>query len=65
MPTPPLDADDAARAQTACANRLLAHVEATEDGPDVCTLFPADPDDPLTEWLSAEEGSYVALSAMR
>lgn len=65
MPTPPLDADDAARTNAACAADLLAHVEATEDGPDVCTLFPADPDDPLAEWLSAEEGSYVALAAMR
>ncbi|WP_188883785.1 DUF7511 domain-containing protein [Halarchaeum grantii] len=53
MPTPPPDADDAARTHATCATGLLAHVEATEDGPDACTLFPADPDDPLTEWLSA------------
>jgi Trk K+ transport system NAD-binding subunit len=58
VPTALLDAD---------AEGVVAVVAETGDGDEECTLFPADADerDLPTTWLSAEEGSFVALSEMR
>ena len=46
---------------------LTAVVVEREGGPDECTLYPADADDEtlVTERITAEEGSYVELDAMR
>lgn len=46
---------------------LRAVVEEHDDGPDECTLFPPEADDEslVAEWITAEEGSYVALGEMR
>ncbi|MEM4782407.1 MAG: hypothetical protein QXG03_12725 [Halalkalicoccus sp.] len=40
-----------------------AIVETRENGPDECTIFPVDSEDPLgtTEWITAREGSYVPI----
>jgi hypothetical protein len=44
-----------------------ARVVAYDDEPDECTIFPADADDDelVTTWISAKEGAYVSLEAMR
>ena len=46
---------------------LVAHVERYEDAPDECTIYPGDVagEELVTHWLSAAEGSYVSLAAMR
>lgn len=38
-------------------------VETRESGPDECTIFPTDSEEPLgtTEWITAREGSYVPI----
>lgn len=56
---------DAGDGRSARSAGLLARVEEYDDEPDVCTLYPSDPEHPLTEWVSAEAGSYVALDDMR
>ncbi|WP_276299325.1 DUF7511 domain-containing protein [Halorussus lipolyticus] len=46
---------------------LTAVVVERDDDADECTLYPADADDEdlVTEWITAEEDSYVALDSMR
>ena len=46
---------------------LAAIVVECEVGPDECTLYPRGASDEalVTEWITAEAGSYVALAAMR
>jgi len=46
---------------------VRAELESRADGPDELTLFPADAEEfeLMTTWLTAREGSYVALSEMR
>lgn len=41
-------------------------VETCENGHDECTIFPIDSEEPLgtTEWITAREGSYVAIEEM-
>jgi hypothetical protein len=58
VPSALLDAD---------AEGVVAVVAETADGDEECTLFPADADEAElpTTWLSAEQGSFVALSEMR
>jgi hypothetical protein len=44
-----------------------AIVVPADDSPPECTIFPLDAteDELLTTWVSAEEGSFVALDEMR
>ena len=46
---------------------LVAIVVEYEVGPDECTLYPCGASDEalVTEWITAEAGSYVALDEMR
>lgn len=46
---------------------LRADVTRREDGPDECTIWPHDAsgDALFTEWVAAEEGSFVALEEQR
>jgi hypothetical protein len=45
---------------------VIAVVEEYDDGPDECTIYPdGDTRRLLTEWISAEEGSFVSLDEMR
>ncbi|UPV75367.1 hypothetical protein M0R89_04695 [Halorussus limi] len=46
---------------------LRAVVEERDDGPDECTIYPPAADDEalVTEWITAEAGSYVALREIR
>jgi len=46
---------------------LRADVTEHEDGPDECTIWPhnASGSALLTEWITAEEGSFVSLGEMR
>lgn len=46
---------------------VRAKLEECEDGPDELTMYPADIGeyDLVTTWITAREGSFVALSAMR
>ncbi|USZ67239.1 hypothetical protein NGM10_10910 [Halorussus salilacus] len=46
---------------------LTAVVVEYDLGPDECTVYPRKADDQtlMTEWITAEEGSYVALDEMR
>ena len=46
---------------------LLATVQESDDQPDECTIYPAavDPDRRTTTWMTATEGSYVALEDSR
>ncbi|MFC6904548.1 DUF7511 domain-containing protein [Halalkalicoccus tibetensis] len=41
-------------------------VETCEGRPDECTIFPLVAEEPLgtTEWITAREGSYVAMEEM-
>jgi hypothetical protein len=45
----------------------VARIESYDDAPDECTIHPADaPADALTTtWITAREGSFVRLDAMR
>ena len=47
--------------------RYDAEIVRYDDAPDECTIYPADTEewDLLTTWISAAEGSYVELAAMR
>lgn len=44
---------------------FAATVVTYEDDPDLCTISPIDVDDELrsTRWVTAEEGSYIALDS--
>ncbi|MCU4926142.1 hypothetical protein OB905_09130 [Halobacteria archaeon AArc-dxtr1] len=43
-----------------------ARIERNETQPDVCTIFDTSvPRRLTTSWISAEEGSYVALDDVR
>jgi hypothetical protein len=55
---------DPGRAPT--VDQFVAEVVETPDG-DQCTIYPvhADEMELVTTWISAGEGSYVALQAMR
>ncbi|WP_208023552.1 DUF7511 domain-containing protein [Halorussus pelagicus] len=46
---------------------LRAVVEEHDERPDECTLFPPAADDEVlvTEWITAEEGSYIDCDEMR
>lgn len=46
---------------------LRADVTRREDEPDECTIWPHDASGNalLTEWVTAEEGSFVPLPEMR
>lgn len=46
---------------------LLACVQADADGPDECTIYPAavDPERRTTTWISAKEGSFLAIEDCR
>lgn len=69
--TTPTNEDDAvAPTAEASADRpasLTAVVVEHDDGLDECTLYPEDAADEklVTEWITAEEGSYVELDSMR
>lgn len=75
-PTPPSNTDDTLARdgeQTTPDQRdrdpasgVIAVVEEYDDGPDECTIYPdGDNRRLLTEWVSAEEGSFVSLDEMR
>jgi Trk K+ transport system NAD-binding subunit len=75
MHDPDFDADEHEAADHTVPSALLeadaegvvAVVAETADGDEECTLFPADADEAElpTTWLSADSGSFVALSEMR
>ena len=46
---------------------LLAVVQADDDGPDECTIYPAavDPNRRTTTWITAKEGSFLAVEDCR
>ncbi|MFB6155595.1 MAG: hypothetical protein ABEJ22_06840 [Haloferacaceae archaeon] len=46
---------------------VRAKLEEREDCPDELTMYPADAEgyDLMTTWITAREGSFVSLSAMR
>lgn len=46
---------------------LRADVTRREDEPDECTIWPHDASGNalLTEWVTAEEGSFVSLESIR
>jgi hypothetical protein len=46
---------------------LVATVVTYDDSPDECTIYPADANDAdiVTRWISAAEGSFVALADSR
>ena len=45
----------------------VARVESYEDGPDECTIYPADAsaDALTTTWITARGDAFVRLDAMR
>ena len=45
----------------------VARIETYDDAPDECTIHPADAtaDALTTTWITAREGSFVRLDAMR
>jgi hypothetical protein len=62
-PTPPTDDEPPADLPGA----LTAAVVEYDDEPDECTLYPTEASEKalVTEWITAEEGSYVDLDEMR
>ncbi|MFC4450898.1 DUF7511 domain-containing protein [Halorussus aquaticus] len=60
--TPPTDDET-----TADRPDLNAVVVERDSGSDECTLYPMEASDEalVTEWMTAEEGSYVRLDEMR
>ena len=44
-----------------------AKLATADDGTELCTIYPKDveADAKTTTWISAEEGSFVALEEMR
>lgn len=70
IPTGPTDETPTGPTDESAASRpasLVAAVVEHETRHDECTLYPADADDDalVTEWITAEEGSYVELDSMR
>ena len=73
--TPANDDDSASPTDEPLADRapadrpasLTAAVVERDDELDECTLYPEDAaeEDLVTEWITAEEGSYVDLDSMR
>jgi hypothetical protein len=65
--TSPTDEPRADRAPTDRPDSLTAVVVERDDALDECTLYPEDAaeEDLVTEWITAEEGSYVELESMR
>lgn len=64
---PAIDAGDLPRASQRWPHfELACHIESYADG-DECTVFPADADDETltTTWITADEGSFVALEDLR
>lgn len=49
------------------AAELVARVETREGAPDQCTLHPTGLDDVdlMTHWVTADEGSFVDVTAIR
>jgi hypothetical protein len=64
---PPTDEVPTLRTPDDCPVSLTAAVVERGDGLDECMLYPADADEEalVTEWITAEEGSYVELDSMR
>lgn len=46
---------------------LTATIERYEDQADICTIHPVEPpeDRAVTAWISAEEGSFMAITEVR
>ncbi|AFK19762.1 hypothetical protein E6P09_01350 [Haloferax mediterranei ATCC 33500] len=67
------DATTTTRTENPGANLSTDDVEYTaivapyDDAPDECTIFPAGLTEAemMTTWVSAQEGAYVSLEAMR
>jgi hypothetical protein len=59
--------DDGRRTGEPGSADLRADVTERDDAPDECTLWPhnASGSALLTEWITAEEGSFVSLEEMR
>ncbi|WP_232700438.1 DUF7511 domain-containing protein [Halobacterium wangiae] len=68
-PTPPSNDDalpDGGRGPEGRPRGVIAVVEEHDDAPDECTIYPdSDSRRLLTEWVSAEAGSFVSLDEMR
>lgn len=49
------------------SDELTATVVEYDSQPDECTIYPKGASDEalMTEWITAEQGSYVALEEMR
>jgi hypothetical protein len=49
------------------AAELRAEIVEYDDAPNECTIFPTDAQEweLMTRWITAAEGSYVDLEAMR
>ena len=46
--------------------KLRSRTTTHDDGTVECTIYPADStDDRTTQWITAQEGSYVDLCRMR
>lgn len=63
-PPPRPDSD---RKATPARERLVSVVVERDREPDECTIYPADAtgEELMTNWMTAEAGSYVELDAMR
>lgn len=64
---PPPEADDPDPRRRTHEEAFVAQLRSQADGPIVCTIAPAGPRDEAigTEWISADEGSFVPLAEMR
>ncbi|WP_436935637.1 DUF7511 domain-containing protein [Halovenus marina] len=47
--------------------RLVAKIEERHRQPDLCTIYAPDDDEEarLSTWITAKEGSFVSLTAVR
>lgn len=52
---------------TEADERIQATIVSCDEGPDQCTLHPVEPDDSreTTEWITANEGSFVSVDTRR
>ena len=52
---------------TEADERIQATIVSCDEGPDQCTLHPVEPDDgrETTEWITANEGSFVSVDTWR
>ncbi|MDZ5812784.1 hypothetical protein U4E84_15670 [Halorubrum sp. AD140] len=52
---------------TDVGEQIQATIVTCDDEPNQCTLHPLDPDDHrrTTEWITADEGSYVTVELWR